>query len=221
MILAAASLASAHAALLTQTVSQNVTTTGSHFTFNQFNTSLGTLTAVDLIINSSNASGNFTLSRSNAGLNLSASYTGLEMGLGIADPYDNVFIGSYQAISTSGNSSIAKASTNTYLVIGNQSLLDSEPYTASIASGAWSYYQGSSTVTLYSEVFATAYFTAGRNITPNYDNLFANTSTTLRYTYTPTPSGVPEPSQMVASLLVIAGLGIYFLRRRKVVAPSS
>jgi hypothetical protein len=77
-------------------------------------------------------------------------------------------------------------------------------------------YQGTSTVSLSAGLTAQADFTASKNITPNYTNLFATTSMTLRYTYTAAPSGVPEPRQVAASLLVLVGVGGYaFMKRKK------
>jgi hypothetical protein len=220
MLFAATAFSASQAALLTYNATVLADRDSQTFSFTQFDTSLGTLTAVDLIINSSVAGGDFTLSRAGGGVSSSASYSGLNMALVINDDYDVIFNGSTKSLATTGNSSIARPSTNTYLVIGSQSLLDSAPYTASIASGAWSYYQGSGIVTLQAGLTTDALYTAGRNITPNYTDLLATTSTMLRYTYTATPSGVPEPSQIAASLLVVAGLGIYFIRRRKVAELS-
>lgn len=204
-------------------ISHNATVTadtnGQTFTFTQFDTSLGSLTAVDLIIHSSVPGGNFTLTRANSGSG-NATFNGFTEFLTIDDDYGSIFDGSSSPINinVTGNSSIAKPSTNNYLVASAQSLLSSSPYTASIASGAWSFYQGTGLVTLNAGLTADAQYTANKNITPNYTNLFATTATTLRYTYStpPGPSPVPEPGQVAASLLLLGGIGGYvFIKRRR------
>lgn len=214
------------AAVITQNATVMADTNGQTFTFSQFNTSLGTLTAVDLIINSSVPGGNFTLTRANAGSG-SASFNGFSEFLTLDDDYGSVFDGSSDPISiaVTGNASVAKPSTNIYLVSAGQSLLSSAPYTASIAAGAWSYYQGLGLVSLNAGLTADAQFTANKNITPNYTNLFATTSTTLRYTYTATPPGpspVPEAGQVAASILLLSGIGGYvFVKSRRKTALAS
>lgn len=211
-------------------ISYNATVTadtnGQTFTFVQFDTSFGSLTAVDLIIHSSVPGGNFTLTRANAGSG-NATFNGFDEFLTIDDDYGSVFDGSSNPINinVTGNSSIAKPSTNTYLVVSAQSLLSSSPYTASIASAAWSFYQGTGLVTLNAGLTADAQFTMNKNITPSYTNLFATTSTTLRYTYStpPGPSPIPEPGQVAASLLLLGGIGgyVFVKRRRKAVVASA
>lgn len=200
---------------VTQNTTVSADTNGQNFTFSQFNTSLGTLTAIDLILNSSVPGGNFTLTRANAGSG-TASFSGFTEFLQINDDFDTIFDGSGSPlpIAVTGNSSIAKPSTNLYTVNAGQSLLSTAPYTASIASGAWYLYQGSGLVTLNAGLTAQADFTANKNITPSYTNLFANSSLTLRYTYTST-SPVPEPGQVAASLLLLGGIGGYIFIKRK------
>jgi hypothetical protein len=64
---------------------------------------------------------------------------------------------------------------------------------------------------------ADAITSTNTNVTKLYGNMFAPTSLTLRYTYTPSdPSAVPEPGQVAASLLLLGGIGGYvFIKRRR------
>jgi hypothetical protein len=218
-IIALVFVGTTQAASISQNATVTADTNGQTFTFTQFDTSLGSLTAVDLIIQSSVPGGNFTLTRANSGSG-NATFNGFTEFLTIDDDYGSIFDGSSNPINiaVTGNSSVVKPSTNKYLVVSAQSLLSSSPYTASIASGAWSFYQGNGLVTLTAGLTAEAQYTANKNITPNYESLFATTFTTLRYTYStpPDPSPVPEPSQVAVSLLLLGGIGGYvFIKRRR------
>lgn len=208
----------AQAATLTYDNSVNADTNDQTFTFSKFDTSLGSLTAIDLIINSSTPGGNFTLTRTSAGSG-NATFTQFRESLSIFDDFDTIFDSALTPITVSGNASIARPSTNLYTVNGGQSLLSSSPWMASIASGAWSLYEstGAGTITLTAGLTADPTYTSGKNVSSNTANLFAATSMTLRYTYTASaPSGVPEPRQVAASLLVLVGVGGYaFMKRKK------
>jgi hypothetical protein len=208
------------------TITQNTTVSankdGASFTFNQFDTSLGSLSAVNLIINSSIAGGNFTLNRASAGSTSPATYDGLQMTLDVSDLNGSVFTGPVTNITATGNSSIARPSSNLYLVTGVQSLLSSSPTSVPISSGSWSLYEGLGSVALSAGLTNLPLFTQGRNISVPPDNLFANTSVTLQYTYTPGTAPVPEPGQVAASLLLLGGIGAYvFIKRRKKSAPAA
>jgi len=210
----------AQAATSDQTLSGNVTSgAGATFTFNQFDTRLGTLSAIQLIINSSTPGGSFDLSRFNSGGNTLGYLQGFSEQLAVNDDsITDIFNGPVQNISFSGNTTIGKnMGTRTYTVNSSQSLLSGGAYTASIAGGSWSYYTGNATVDIYAAITpATTLSSNALGIGSSYAGLLAASSFTLRYTYTAAPSGVPEPRQVAASLLVLVGIGGYaFMKRKK------
>ena len=213
-------VSSSQAALVSYTDSQTIDTTGVAFSFTQFNPSLGSLSAVELIINSSIPGGSFYFTKTGAGSSTFLSFNGgLQVYTDNFTIFDNTTTRSLSATPVAGNGTFQSASdinNRSFNVTGSQSLIASTPTTESISSGNWSDFTGLGTITLYGLFNASATAT-GSNVTPNYGNLTAPTSLTVQYTYT-APSGVPEPSQVAASLLVIGGLGIYFLRRRRKVA---
>jgi hypothetical protein len=204
----------ASAATLTYSQNGTVGSAGSTFTFTQFNTSLGTLSAIDLIINSGVPGGNFTLTRANSGGNTLGYLTAFTETLSFSDDIDTIFTGQTTNVAFTGNSTIPKnMGTRVFDINAGQSLLSTYPTLASIASGSWSVYTGNSTVDISAAITPEATFTSGLGITASYVNLSTPTSLTLRYTYS--TSAVPEPGQVAASLLLLGGIGGYiFVKRR-------
>jgi hypothetical protein len=212
----------AQAATSTYTDSETITTAGTSFTFTQFDTSLGTLSAVDLILNSSVPGGYLAFTKSGGG---SATYTGLLAGIDITDSSFNTLFTSGTSLSltatpAAGNGTFSTgsaANTKQFNISGSQSLLSSTPTTQSVSAPNWTLFTGAGSFTLDSNINALASYTStGGTVTPDYTNLNALTSISVRYTYTAAPSGVPEPRQAAASLLVLVGVGGYaFMKRKK------
>ncbi len=224
-ILLAISASTAVAATESYTDSQTIDTSGVSFTFNQFNPALGSLSAVDVIINSSVPGGSFFFTKTGAG---SSTFTSFNAGIQVYSDnftvFDNATTRSLSATPVAGNGTFLSASplnNRTFNVSGSQSLIAATPTTESISSGNWSDFTGLGTITLYGLFNASATAT-GSNVTANYTNLSAATSLTVQYTYTVAPAPVPEPGQVAASLLLLGGIGAYvFIKRRKKSAPAA
>jgi hypothetical protein len=208
---------------LTYNATQNLTTGGASFTFNQFNSSLGTLSAIDLIINSSTLQGNATINRTSGTRTISDM-----IALLIVDPaagfsgYTGTSL-TYDR-SPSGNI-IVSSGTPTQLVTvtgTTQSLIGGSPITLSINSANFSSYTGLGNVSFDAAIFAGETQTGIGAATVAYNNLLSPTSLTLRYTYSTDPTPIPEPGQVAASLLLLGGIGAYyFVKRRRKSAPAA
>lgn len=221
--LALVGMAQAAPSTLTQNSTQNVTISPTSFTFNQFNSSLGTLTAVDLILNASVPGGSITATDQTGGNMQLIDFDSRfrlpqNLTLGIS-----AYAGSFVSINTSPDwtSTIIPAnSSQVFTILGGQSLIGS-PVTQSISNAKFNEYTGSGTVTVSS--FITNAITAtAATFSVDSTNYFSATNMTLRYTYTASPSPVPEPGQVAASLLLLGGIGGYiFIRRRRAATPAS
>jgi hypothetical protein len=205
----------------TQTLSENEVT----FTFNQFNPTLGTLSAVDLIINSSVPSGAVSFAKGGGG---SSSFTSLLGGLSLYDLtetyFDNGTAINLAATPNAGNGTFTSGSAlanRTFTLAGGQSLISSIPTTSSISSLLWGAFTGAGQIQV-NGIFNALGSASGSNVSPNYSALAAPTSVTVQYTYTVAPAPVPEPGQVAASLLLLGGIGAYvFIKRRKKSAPAA
>jgi hypothetical protein len=219
-ILLAACLAasSARAALVIQTVNPTIGTTNTTFNFNLFDSNLGTLTAVDLIFNSSIAGGSFSIDTRTSGEEATfQSITAFMRTSGTGLTNQNT--ASVGLTMSPSLPYVQDADTlQSYSVLGSQSLLAS-PLTYSINPANWSSYLVAggvgNTPNFIGRAFTSATITSAAQ--PSTSNTFTATSSyTLRYTYTPAdPSPVPEPGQVAASLLLIGGIGTYFLIKRR------
>jgi hypothetical protein len=218
----AASMVNAQS-ILTSNSTNNVTESGTIFTFNQFDSSLGSLSAVDLIINSSTIQGSFTLNRTSG----SRTYSDFTAALSI-DPsfgfigYDSTALSFNR--SPSGDITMSSGNPNQLVSVSgtNQSLIGGSPVTLSIA-GPFTSYIGLSTVGFSSALLFGDDNTGSGSTSINNANVISPTSMTLRYTYTPSgPAVVPEPGQVAASLLLLGGIGAYyFVKRRRKSAPAA
>jgi hypothetical protein len=224
--LAFVGVAQAVPSTVTQNSTQNLTTATSTFTFNQFDATLGTLSAVDVIIQSSTIQGNITISRAHTG---SRTFTDLNAALGLfaipgitgdVYPLESYFSSALSFLrSPSGNFTI-DSTTPTQLITVNgttQSLIGNSPVTLSVGSEAFSSYIGSSTVGFGSTISLVRVSGGGSAATDmDTSNFFSPTTISLRYTYTSDPAAVPEPGQVAASLLLLGGIGGYvFIKRRR------
>lgn len=220
-ILAAFSKASANTESFQDT--QEVTRFGSVFTFQQFNPSLGTLTAIDLIINSSVPGGDFSVQRFATGnASISGTVTSFTQRISIEDDNGSLFSGPTQNLSFSGINSIPRSVTRVLTINPSQSLIATTPSNPiSVNPASWSLYTGVGIVSLSASTTPEAIFTTGLGITANYDNLISPTTLTLRYSYSNT-TPIPEPGQVAASLLLLGGIGAYMLiKRRKKTATTA
>jgi hypothetical protein len=211
----------AQAETATQNATNTINNSGVQFSFAQFNPIAGTLSAVDLIFNSSLAGGNFTLSRSSG----SATFQGLTAGLMVEAGTTVIFetdpLLSLSATPATGNNTFT-STPKVFNVTPSQSLLASAPYTQSIGSESWGFFTGVGQAILDVTLLARAATNTETNVTKLYGNMFAPTSLTLRYTYSTDPSPVPEPGQVAASLLLLGGIGGYiFIKRRRAATPAA
>lgn len=215
---------SSTAATLTFNATRTLQTSNSTFSFSKFNTGLGSLTAVDLLLNSATVSGNITL---NAGSEASGTLNSVN---GLIRTW-----GTGMATSNSTSTRLnfnptlpftpAEDTSSSFALLGGQSLVGS-PLTFSIGSGSWSSYQSSG------GTGNTPNFTGRLVLSPSYSSAVdislltsglasSLSSYTLRYTYT-SPSPVPEPGQVAASILLLGGIGGYvFIKRRRKSAAAA
>jgi hypothetical protein len=208
---------SVRAALITYTDTNNVTTGGgTTFTFSQFNSAFGTLSAIDLIINSSSPSGSITITN-NAGTPMDVDEITARFRLaGNSTLGLSAYNTSYLGLHTTPSSplTISGSGSQAFAIDGGQSFVGGSPVTRSISSAAFAQYLGSGTVSFSTSV-QTQIDTTGADFNVSSGAFNAPTSMTLRYTYTPAPAPVPEPGQVAASLLLLGGIGTYFLIKRR------
>ena len=219
LLLAFLAASSSQAALITYTTNPTIGTSNTTFNFNVFDSDLGTLTAVDLILNSSIAGGSITVDTAISGEDATVtSVTSFLRTSGTGLTNQNT--SSVPITFNPGLPYVQPADTfQFYNVTGSQALIPSAQ-TYAINPLNWSSYQVSggvgNTPNFTGRTFTTITITS--DVSPATSNSFytAASSYTLRYTYTPAgPSPVPEPGQVAASLLVLGGLGIYFVLRRR------
>lgn len=211
----------AQAATLDRSDSRSlITSSTSTFTFNKFDTSLGVLSAVNLLITSSTPTGSAAVTNNsptslvdvlsidsriqilgNSTLGLSSGYTGNSTNLDTTP--DALFY------------PINSLSSQTFTVDSGQSLIGSTTVSLSISNGSLSAYQGSGNVS-FRALTGITLNTIGSTYSVDSSLYSALTSMTLRYTYTPSVNPVPETGQVAASLLLLGGIGGYvFIKRRR------
>ena len=216
----------ANGATVSNTATPTIGSTNTTFTFNLFNSDLGTLTAVDLLFNSSTAGGSVSLDTNTSGESaLFSSMTSFVRTSGTGLAQQNT-----TAVTISLNPGLPNnqpADTlQTYNVTGSQSLISSVQ-TYAISSANWASYQtpggAGNTPNFTGRAFTTATITADSSPTFSSSLYTAASNYSLRYTYTPSgPVPVPEPGQVAASLLLLGGIGAYvFLKRRKKPATTT
>jgi hypothetical protein len=209
---------------LTYNATENVVATGTPFTFSQFNSSLGTLSAIDLVINSSAPGGTITISNfAGTAMNVDAIDARFRI---TADPTLGItaYNTSYLTMDTTPSAplSIPGGGSQVFNIVGGQSFIGGSPVTRSINSSAFAQYLGLGSVAIATTV-QTQIDTTGSNYNVSSGAFLSPTSMTLRYTYTPSgPVPVPEPGQVAASLLLLGGIGAYyFVKRRRKSTPAA
>jgi len=205
---------------VTQNSTWSLTGSNQTFTFNQFNSALGNLTAVDLVINSSTFSGSVSITNTTGNvIDIDNIRSRIQVsGTGFTQfNTTNTAAGGVTPSVSGGYSLIGGANQN--FTATTTSFLGL-PNTTSIASGSFaSYIGGSSTPSFTARLLNTV--SSDADLASDLTNVFSFSSSapiTLRYTYTPSsdPSAVPEPGQVAASLLLLGGIGGYvFIKRRR------
>jgi len=217
----------APAEILGYTDTANVDPNGENLTFNQFNPALGTLTAIDLILNYSTAGGSATVTNNSATNTVTIRYIQTAFSLDPAAGFVG-YDGPTVNLSTTPTAKLpttyvlAKSTSKVFSVNAGQSLIGGSAQPFSIDSGSFASYIGYGSV----DFFALAIInlnTIGATYTVNGAAYYAATSLTLNYTYTVAPPvPVPEPGQIAASLLLLGGAGVFgVFRHRRVAARKA
>jgi len=205
---------------VTQNSTWSLTGSNQTFTFTQFNSALGNLTAVDLILNSSTFSGSVSVTNTTgSAIEIDNIRSRIQVsGTGFTQFNTTNTAAGGVTPSLSGGFSL-NGGANQNFTTTTTSLLGL-PNTTSIASGSFaSYIGGSSTPNFTARLLNTV--SSDAVSASDLTNVFSFSSgapITLRYTYTPSgdPSAVPEPGQVAASLLLLGGIGGYvFIKRRR------
>ena len=221
IFLVALGLSYSSAALITQTDIQSVDTqNGATFTFNKFNPSLGSLTAIDLVINSSTPAGSTSVTNNHSSSNVTIRYirSSFEMiddvSLGYAGYQgSNVNLYTNPLARLPTNFVLAPLSSQVFTVNPSQSLIGGSAITESISSSSFNSYLGAGTVS-FNAVAQVTLNTLGSSYSVDSSLYDPVTSVSLNYTYTPT-APVPEASQVAASLLGLSFAVIYLVNRRR------
>jgi hypothetical protein len=216
-------LGSSSATTLTYNSTPSLTNTNTTFSFTKFDSDLGTLTAVDLLLTSATLGGSVSLQADGGDNTLNSFNASIRTsGTGLSGTQN-----SPTTVVTSFNpgpgTTVIDGNTTAFSIISSPQIISSTQ-TYSIGSASFSSYQN----------------VGGTGFTPNFSSLvrtpapqgivgdpgtgiFSSASLTalagytLRYTYTSVgPSPVPEPGQVAASLLLLGGIGGYvFVKRRR------
>lgn len=224
VILLATAFSASQAALLTYNATGPVNTTPHAFEFNKFNSGLGTLSAIDLIINYSTPAGSATVTNNDVSNTVIISNIKSSLEI-VANPALGFggYTGSWLSLDTNPiaedpvSFALAPNTSQGFIINSNQSLIGGIPQHFPISGGSFASYLGSGSVS-FSGLSTIDLTATGSSYDVDSSHYYANTSLSLQYTYTPSP--VPETGQVAASLLVVVGLGVYFLRRRRVQAAS-
>lgn len=204
-----------NAALLIYNDTKNVDSDGEIFSFNQFNPALGTLTAIDLWINSSVPSGSALVTNNSPTAHVTIRHirSALEMdpdvGLGFAG-----YTGSIVDLNTTptaknpNNFVLAASSSQAFTMNSSQSLIGGTNQQFSISSGSFGSYLGGGTVSFFGLASITLN-TIGTTYAVDSTAYYSATNVSLRYTYTPS-APVPEPGQVAASLVLLGAGGFYW-----------
>jgi hypothetical protein len=226
--------ASAVPTTITQNITASASSSGTSFTFNTFDATLGTLNAVDLFIVSSTIQGSFTLNKTGGG---NATITSIKntlniqgaSGSGLSNDDGNTFQSTALEFNRNPSGTIilfGNATNSNRLVTINgtsQSIISSSTQVTLGGDFLFSYYIGDGVSTFNYNVFnQLEYSNSGSTFANNTNNILTPTTLSLRYSYTTDPSPVPEPGQVAASLLLLGGIGAYvFIKRRKKSAPAA
>ncbi len=204
-----------------QVVTNSVTTGASTFNFNQFNTDLGTLTAIQVFINSSIDSEGFTINNTGtAGKAYNPNDFLTVVGPG-SYRYDGVT--TWFSTTPSLPTNLVNGRNLSNNVDSNSVVSYTIPSTAlltsvderSVFSGEFFHFVGDSTVNFTASIDPSI-TTSGGNISSDIGTAIANTTVMeVIYTYDVSTVPVPEPSQVAASLLLVVGIAGFLIVRRR------
>ena len=216
LALAAGLSASSYAAISYQSVTNTVNGVGTTFHFSQFNSALGTLNSVTFSILSSVDSGSFFVQN-----NIGTSAT-------VRTPHDFLTVTDNQGSGAgyAGNNKALVTTPTTgvdgYTLAGNTSetftvtpvsLIGVGPVNSVLSSAFFAAYTGTGLVS-FNAAKDPSVSISGGSISFDMSGVDNSTAMSLTYDYTTAP--VPEPSQVAASILLIAGIaGFVIVRRRK------
>jgi hypothetical protein len=211
---------SSQAAISYQSVTNPVSGAGMTFNFNKFNPSLGTLNSITFSILSSIDSGSFFVQNNNVGSVL------------VRTPRDFLTVVDNQASGAdyNGNNRTLATTPSTggagFSLAGNTSQSFTVTPISLIGVGPVDYdlsaylaaYTGTGFVSFDAAIAPSVTITGG---VVTFDMSGVENSTAMSLTYDYTAAAVPEPSQVAASILLIAGVaGFVIVRRRKAALVS-
>jgi len=214
--LAAGVISTSQAGIIYQTSTQKVTSSGTTFNFNQFDSNLGTLNSVIFSIVSSTDSGTFSVQNTSS---LDGKVKLSHDTLIVTDNQGNNadYFGSNAYYTTSPSSSgagytIAAGASQTF-TITDKSLISKTAVDTDL-SAYTSLYTGSGSVSFLANIAPSVTITSD-SASFSMADIANYTQLDLTYDYTVT-AAVPEPSQVAASLLLVAGIaGFVIVRRRQ------
>ncbi len=218
----------AQSTITTTAQTPTLTGTNSTFSFSRFDSSLGNLTAVDLLLNSASVSGSISVFNDSDDPNtLLTLQTRVRIwNAGLTPNPRSTSITQLISVLTPTPAEISPGDTQGYSLSSSQSLISGQQVYG-VSGSPWASFQapnGTGTTPIFtaSLINAVTFLEAAGNFPDVTYSLSGATNFTLRYTYTPAPAPVPEPGQVAASLLLLGGIGAYvFIKRRKKSAPAA
>ena len=178
------------------------------FNLSQFDTTLGTLTGVQLIVDFSTLQGSFQVGNPTGSVAIVSqadnvlTIQAVTSGLGYAAKHGYIY--SMTTTPDWNTASIAAADLVTFTIGGGQNLLTNDQ--TSISSSYFDAYKGSGSITLKAKD-VNSVTTSGVSYTVDSSNTSANTKVTVKYTFT----AIPEPTTLA---LCVGGLGMLLVGQR-------
>jgi hypothetical protein len=213
--LAAGAISTSQAGIIYQTNTQKVTSRGTTFNFNQFDSNLGTLNSVIFSIVSSTDSGAFSVqntSSQDGKVKLSRDTLIVTDNQGNNADYSGNNAYYTTSPSSSGAGYTIAAGASEVFAITDKSLISGTAVVTDL-SAFTSLYTGSGNVSFLANIAPSVTITSDSGSFSMAD--IANyTQLDLTYDYTIT-AAVPEPSQVAASLLLMAGIAGFLIVRRR------
>ncbi len=223
----AASVAIASGALadsVSSTNTQAITNNAVNFAFNQFDTGLGTLTGVLVIIDFSTPSGTFRVTNldENASATANAFYNGIAVtsvgGLGVTYSNSHTIGATPQLPYVVNAGSLQNFTVNS----GQSALPGGVAVTNVVSTNFFSAYEGAGNVN-FSVLRVADVNVTGADYAVRTSNQTNDTRLIVTYNYTPVgPSPIPEPATVMAgAFLALVGAGTYVRRRNSRATPRS
>jgi hypothetical protein len=206
-------ISSAQSAIIFQTQNFSNVTTGTSLTWNQFDSSLGTLTGVVFDFGGT-LSGSFDITDTDSFSDVTVSSPNARLGLsfsggGAPSPLQGT--SATFATSPASGFTVSGGATQTFTV--DPSPFTLTPYTSSNLIASAAYFTGLSTFNT-SILRIMGVTLVGGTSSQDFSNALADGSVGLIYTYTPT-SAIPEPGTWAAAALLAGGAAFVRWRKRK------